>query len=166
MLEKLRSNSFSCLLHKNEQSKEVLREELPARAMSLPILKAIEQRLVERGLINRHANCYPLWFLAETERNVFLWRHGLSIREQARFEFWVDIEALARKRLASLSRSCTAGEAACEEAYLKRLCGYLLKIDTHAHALSRVGLIVEKEITPNTLKTVVLLPPPARGTAP
>jgi hypothetical protein len=45
----------------------------------------------------------PLWFVAETERNTFLWRQGFSLSDVERFEFWVDLPVLIEKRRKQLS---------------------------------------------------------------
>jgi hypothetical protein len=44
----------------------------------------------------------PLWFLAETERNIFLWRQGKSLDDVEDYEFWVDIPSLITKRRVQL----------------------------------------------------------------
>jgi hypothetical protein len=78
---------------------------LPERAAHLSVLKTIEKELRLRGFLgNGVEQAMPLWFLAETERNVFLWRKGLSIDDAHEFEFWVDVPSLIEKRRKHLER--------------------------------------------------------------
>ena len=78
---------------------------LPENAILLGVLKAIEKELHRRGLLgNTVDQAMPLWFLAETERNVFLWRNGKSIDDCHAFSFWIDVPALIAKRRSHLSR--------------------------------------------------------------
>jgi len=151
-------------------------QSLPEGALLLSVLKTLEIQLQKRGLIRKHKQdrFYPLWFLAETERNIYLWRHGLSLTKQNEFEFWVDLEALVAKRLDQLAESVNEIDsmnaglgygvldrdlALREREYLLTLVEVISKIQKHASALSHVGLIVEKEIIPNsTPRTQVVLP--------
>ena len=80
-------------------------QDLPEGAVLLGVLKAIEKELARRGLLEPTIDqAMPLWFLAETERNVFLWRHGKSIDDCRNFSFWIDVPALIDKRRKHLSR--------------------------------------------------------------
>lgn len=45
----------------------------------------------------------PLWFLAETERDIYLWRKGLSIKDKDSFEFLIAPLKLIEKRQIQLS---------------------------------------------------------------
>src|SRR5438045_1804769 len=75
--------------------------ELPRTALTLENLKCVEESLTKRGLLPSSISL-PLWFLAETERNVFLWKHGLSLVNVEEFVFWIDVASLVDKR----SQSC------------------------------------------------------------
>jgi len=120
------------------------------------VLKTVELQLQNRGLLAAFdpGDFHPVWFLAETERNVFLWRHGLSLADHEEFEFWLDPRALVDKRLKQLER---AGETAfpgwaselaepapreAERGYLASFVEVLAKIDAHAHALSIVASVL------------------------
>ncbi|NDC39032.1 MAG: hypothetical protein EBZ48_13445, partial [Proteobacteria bacterium] len=92
--------------HKIEQLpyKSVQLNDLPSSAILIDALKPLENTLIQRGLAGEGgAPNHPLWFLAETERNVFLWRHGLSLADQGRFEFWVDVPGLIERRCRQVS---------------------------------------------------------------
>ncbi len=74
--------------------------------MLLGVLKSVENELRKRELLATEGQpATPLWFLAETERNIYLWRNGKSIDDQRDFSFWVDIPALIAKRREQLKRS-------------------------------------------------------------
>ena len=75
--------------------------EVPESAVPLSVLKRTEEELRTRGLLGRtvSSTVLPLWFLGETERNVFLWRNGLSVDDASRFEFWIDVPRLIEKQL-------------------------------------------------------------------
>lgn len=78
----------------------------PAGTMLFEILKPIEQELSSRELLGvPHSHIAPLWFIAETERNIFLWRKGQSIADHYRYSFWIDLHALIAKRKAQLRRN-------------------------------------------------------------
>jgi hypothetical protein len=106
----------------------------------------------------------PLWFLVETERNVFLWRNGLSVCDADDYEFWIDPARLVEKRLLQLENpdignpflsssielaettnaSPDARQQAKEEEsrYLNDFLELLHRGAPHAHALSEVLSIV------------------------
>ena len=78
---------------------------IPSNAIFLSLLKSIENKLRARGFLgDSFQEAMPLWFLAETERNIFLWRSCLSIDDANGFAFWVDVPALIAKRRKHLSR--------------------------------------------------------------
>jgi len=78
---------------------------ISSNAILLGVLKSIEKELRARGFLgNSFQEAMPLWFLAETERNIFLWRSCLSIDDANEFSFWVDVPALIAKRRRHLSR--------------------------------------------------------------
>ena len=80
----------------------------PKGAILADVLKTLEVQFQRRGMLPSGTESgpgmafHPLWFVAETERNVFLWRQGCSLIQQDEFEFWIDIEALISKRLNQL----------------------------------------------------------------
>ena len=78
---------------------------IPPHAILIGVLKSIEKELRARRFIgDSFHEAMPLWFLAETERNIFLWRSCLSIDDANEFAFWVDVPALIAKRRRHLSR--------------------------------------------------------------
>lgn len=152
-----------------------IRQALPAEAMLLGLLKTVETRLQERRLIGNLApqSCNPLWFLAETERNIFLWRRGCSIVQQDEFEFWVDPFLLINKRARQLARSdpenpflnplwgsvtspLDGGQR--EVDYLEALARAFATLGGHPHALSVVGSLLAEEQGEAGTREIVLLP--------
>lgn len=89
------------IAYKNEQNSA----NTQAGILLADILKTLECTLSARGLLVRKESdlFHPLWYLAETERNIFLWKQGRSIIEHDEFEFWVDLPALIEKRVAQLN---------------------------------------------------------------
>jgi hypothetical protein len=73
---------------------------VPVGSILLDALKPLEV-----SLFKDKKSPFPLWFLAETERNVFLWRNGLSLIHAPYCDFWVHIDSLIDKRLSQLSRA-------------------------------------------------------------
>lgn len=149
-------------------------EGLPQGAVLADSLKTLETQLARRGFLRQHSadSFNPLWYLAETERNVFLWKRGLSVIQQDEFEFWVDLEALIQKRLEQLSSfdrqnpflnplwgvSTLDQESLCREReYLLSFRVALAKIELHLHALSCVGsMLLSRQL--NERKERVVLP--------
>lgn len=80
-------------------------------AVSLGALRKLEEEVGHRNRlrVGLAYNLNPLWFFAETEANVFLWRKGRSISEKANFSFWVDIKSLVSKRIGQLELSANSG---------------------------------------------------------
>lgn len=93
-------------VHKIVQKISESAQKPPADAVTIDVLKMMELHLQRRGLIPESVGSAfrYLWFVAETERNVFLWRNGLSISDAARFEFWIDVAQLIEKRIVQLER--------------------------------------------------------------
>ncbi|NLF25510.1 MAG: hypothetical protein GX589_07620 [Deltaproteobacteria bacterium] len=163
-------------LFKNEHLYATVAQDPPHGALLLGVIKTLEVQLQKRGLLQKQKldRFYPLWFLAETERNVYLWRHGHSLTNQADFEFWIDVDALIAKRLDQLEQtseeieSMNAGLgygvldqdlAIKEREYLLTLSELIRKIQNHASALSHVGLMIEREISSTCRRrTRVVLP--------
>ena len=138
----------------------------------LGVLKAVELELSRRELLGSCAShATPLWFIAETERNVFLWRTGRSIGDYNKFSFWIDVKALIHKRRALLSRckgfnpfvqhSTEAGDTDAESRYLDLLEELTDTIFRHAETLSHASESIRCEIAPTApIRTPVLLPHP------
>lgn len=91
-------------MHPGVQSCTTEASAIPINTVTIDVLRSIEARLTERGFLPEPVG--PsfgfLWFIAETERNVFLWRNGMSIADADRFEFWVNLPNLIEKRLRQL----------------------------------------------------------------
>jgi hypothetical protein len=148
-------------------------QKLPSNSILLGVLKSLESEFQRRGLTQRTG--HPLWFLAETERNVFLWRNGYSLENVKDFEFWIEPEKLINKRLLQLenpgignpfvntgyaSESSNPDVLQQEVDYLEDLSSRLVKIIEHAHALSIAGSETLRDIAPTLYapKEKVLLP--------
>ena len=148
---------------KNEQA-------LPSGAVLLGILQAIETELHKRELLGTAApKATPLWFLAETERNVFLWRNGKSISDSKEFSFWINIRALVLKRRGQLARTSgfnpfvnlapDSGGIEYEQSYLDAVEALTETFFAQAEALSHASESIHRELTNGTpLRPVVLLP--------
>jgi hypothetical protein len=151
-------------------------QNLPEGAVLLGVLKAIETELCKRELLGAAGSlATPLWFIAETERNVFLWRNGKSIGDHRAYSFWIDIRELIGKRREQLSRARgfnpfvnmlpSSGGTEFELRYLDALEEIADTIFLHAEALSRASERVRQEImaeTPDDRPLVIL---PCRGAA-
>jgi hypothetical protein len=95
-------------LKENTQATQKLHTDshkIPHGAVLLGVLKSVESELRRRELLGLSpSSASPLWFLAETERNVFLWRSGRSLDDSRYYSFWVDVPALITKRREQLSK--------------------------------------------------------------
>lgn len=150
-------------VRKNDQA-------LPAGAILIGVLKAIEKELHRRGLFGESTDqAMPLWFLAETERNVFLWRTGRSIDNCDEFTFWIDLPALIAKRRAHLSRCngfnpfvcASPSESGAEQElrYLDRIEDLADSVFHKAALVSRASESLHQELEPaHALRARVLLP--------
>jgi hypothetical protein len=150
-------------VRKNDQS-------LPENAIQLGVLKAIENELHRRRFLgNTVDQAMPLWFLAETERNVFLWRHGKSIDDCHAFSFWIDVPALIAKRRSHLSRCNGFNPFVCsspsetgaehELRYLDRIEDLADSIFLKAAIVSRASESLHNEIdSSHAFRTRILLP--------
>jgi hypothetical protein len=156
--------------YKNEQM-------CPEGAVLLGVLKSIEIELCKRELLGAGAlRATPLWFLAETERNVFLWRSGKSIDDHRLFSFWVDVRALLVKRREQLARNKgfnpfinpmpQSGGVECEVEYLEAFEEICDTVMTQAAALSKASEEARFEVMPDLpSKRVVILPHSAPASA-
>lgn len=158
-------------------------QSLGSGVILLGILKSVEQELRSRQLVGDPTqDATPLWFIAETERNVYLWRNGKSLDERAQYTFWIDIRALIAKRREQLRRSrgfnpfinsmTTLGTnespgVHAEQQYLDCLEDLASSIFKHAEALSHASESVRLELFPSSpLRATVTLPiPPIGGDA-
>lgn len=151
-------------------------DKLAGGAILAELLKSTEVELQRKGLIpsNLSEEFHPLWFLAETARNTFLWRNGLSLIQHDEFEFWVDVPRLIEKRLAQLEHQ--SGEenpfinplwslASQDQSVREREMEYLLafrealdKICTHLEALSLCASQVLQDSLQTESKVKVMLP--------
>jgi hypothetical protein len=148
----------------------------------LGILKSIETELRNRNhLWSSGPPPTPLWFLAETERNVFLWRSSQSLDDARKYSFWVDIRALISKRREQLSRPQDSnpftnplwGSGALDESLVDRERDYLDALEDliptafrRAEALSRASESLRLEIDPEAGRGMVIIPSPASGPLP
>ena len=135
--------------------------ELPRTALLYELLQPLERELSKRKMVRAlPLSLNPLWFFAETERNIYLWRRGLSLSQATLLEFWVDISGLSIKRRQQLERIDSENPflnplwgmeqessdfAALERAYLDDLEAALKVIGPHAHALSLAGSMLNEE---------------------
>lgn len=151
------------------------KSQIPSQAALLEVLKGTETRLQERGLLRYKGSGHPLWFVAEMERNVYLWRNGHSLAEQERFEFWIDAPRLIEKRLGTLERATAEnpftnplwglspepGDPEHEQEYLRSLRTTLHTLQLHLHGLSLIVSCVSADVHEEQREAVVLPTPPA-----
>jgi hypothetical protein len=147
---------------KNVQALAINASALPAYAVLLSMTRTLELQLQRRSLLKAPTvgSFTPVWFVAETERNVFLWRRGLSLIQQDEFEFWVDLPKLVAKRLHQLesadadnpftnplwaSSSADPDLIRRESEYLESLLEIIARVGPHAHAFSRASAECLKE---------------------
>lgn len=93
-------------LYKSEHSSRIDSQNLPEIGVLLSLFRTFENRLIEREFLPSPStySFNPIWFLGETEQNVYLWRHKFSLNDADKFHFWLDVKKLASKRLAQLER--------------------------------------------------------------
>lgn len=151
-------------------------QKLPKGCVLLGVLKSVENELRKRDMLGVTGQpATPLWFLAETERNIFLWRNGKSLDDHAEFSFWVDVPALISKRREQLNKpagvSSTAHNpftnplwglapyddklAEQERDYLDSLDDLVGSILKHAEALS----VASEQIRSDLAKSLASRPP-------
>lgn len=176
MTTEIRSDSDSLMLHNFVQDSEHIWPKLPPCSILFDYVKTLEVELQKRRMVAGKAldSFNPLWFLAQTERDVFLWRHGYSITRHQDFEFWVDLPTLIKKREGQLAQSdfdnpfvnpdwglienIKVKDLSQETDYLRSLTAALEKINRHAHILSRMVSMVRREVEKDLKKQVVILP--------
>jgi hypothetical protein len=169
--------STSATTNKSAQPTHGIVQSVPTGAVSLRVLRTVEGELRRRKMIGGGSETVtPLWFLAETERNIFLWRQGKSLDDVDDFEFWVDVPALLQKRSRQLEHpqglnpftNPLWGSAPLDARTLDQERNYVEDIEAladvilpHAEALSRASATVQQELTPRvTPRAMVLLPVP------
>lgn len=140
----------------------------------LGILKSIENELRKRELITSYPTPpTPLWFLAETERNIFLWRSNQSLDDAKLYSFWVDIQSLINKRRDQLARPQEANPfinplwgsgpidptlVEHEHDYLDALEDLIPTVFKRGESLSRASETLRLEIDPCSSRTAIILP--------
>lgn len=157
--------------HKIEHSEDILAQIRRSNAVLLGTIKALETQLQAKGLLSGFdGSFYPLWFLSEQERNVFLWRKGCSLIEASDFEFWVDIHGLIEKRKRQLDNAIQPhpfispdwegdpidSTKEKELGYLNQLSEVFSRIEEYANALSCATSEALDSYTPSQIP--VLLP--------
>lgn len=140
----------------------------------LGILKSIENELRRRELIAKTGSPpTPLWFLAETERNIFLWRNSRSLDDARLYSFWIDIASLIEKRREQLetpqdhnpfinplwgTAPLDASLVQNETDYLDDLEDLLPTVFRRAESLSRVSEALRQEMAPEIEREDVVIP--------
>ena len=149
--------------------------EMPSTAILQELIKPLEERMRERGFLSSFSETlfYPMWFLAETEMNVFLWQNGLSLADRDYFEFWIDLEQLTEKRLAQLdaydkenpflspllgAAHATPRDIGQEEEYIASFKNSFAQLAAPSPALSCVGSALRAETPGTASQSPVLLP--------
>lgn len=162
-------------LHSGVQKEHKVPQPLPTGAVHLAMVRVLETELEKRNLLDEKPDLLnPLWFLAETERNVYLWRNGYSLDQQDEFEFWIDLPALIQKRLKQLESFDSENPfmnplwglsiadkdtVTREERYLKSLFELIGQVKAHLEALSVAAAQVSREISPSAAeREIVVLP--------
>lgn len=157
-------------------------QEAPSGAILLGVLKSIESELRKRNLLGIVADtATPLWFLAETERNVFLWRNGKSIDDHKQYSFWINVHELVAKRREQLKRAkgfnpfinslvssapTDSAGVAHEQNYLDCVEELTDTVFRHAEALSHASESVRLELIPNAHERHVVVLPIAASAPP
>lgn len=176
MLSDLGKSTSVNNMHSSVQPVNNHEPEVPVGAFLFDSLKPLELQLQLREILplSTSSQFNPLWFIAETERNIFLWRSGLSLAQADDFEFWIDLPALINKRLKQLELNDSANpfmnpvwgtgqnnEAMIEReiCYLSQFAEVIKKIELHASALSQITSILKREMSPTLTKPrMVILP--------
>lgn len=140
----------------------------------LGILKSIENELRKRDLLAKTGTPpTPLWFLAETERNIFLWRNNKSLDDARSYSFWIDLGSLIEKRREQLetpqdhnpfinplwgTAPLNASLVEHENDYLDAIEDLLPTVFRRAESLSRVSEALRQEMAPELAREDVILP--------
>ena len=163
-----------------EQPAESLQElhghgpNLSSGLVLLGILKSIENELRKRQLLaSTGTPPTPLWFLAETERNIFLWRNSKSLDDARLYSFWIDLVSLIEKRREQLETrqdhnpfiNPLWGTAPLDPSLVQNENDYLDAIEDllptvfrRAESLSRVSEALRIEMAPHMEREDVVIP--------
>jgi hypothetical protein len=140
-------------------SEQFLTQMLSFSAVTIADFATFDRRLIERRLVPYTKVFSPLWVLAEGERNLYLWRAGISLSQLDRYRFLLSPRDLIRKRSAHLQKhlellpseendSLQSSVIMQELKYLDA-CDDLLKVMQYQLvALSAIGLALEREKGP------------------
>lgn len=163
-------------LFKTEQhSQEKSKEQIPDSSVLIEHFKTAENRLQAKSMLKNPLQhpVTPLWFLAETERNIYLWQNGFSLDDKDKFEFWVDGPRLIAKRLQQLNHYASENpflnplwgantpdeeSIKSENDYLENLSLILKKIWKHMHIISLLEAYLTRKLNPEEEKTTIILP--------
>jgi hypothetical protein len=119
---------------------------IPHGAVLLGVLKSVESELRRRELLGLSpSSASPLWFLAETERNVFLWRNGRSLDDSRDYSFWIDVPALIVNPLWG-SAPLDSNLIRTEFDYLETVEDLVTTVFKQAEALSHASESIRKEL--------------------
>jgi hypothetical protein len=148
----------------------------------LGILKCTETELRKRNHLWSSGNPpTPLWFLAETERNIFLWRTNQSLDDARKYSFWIDLRGLISKRREQLSHPQDSnpftnplwGSGVMDTSLVDRERDYLDALEDliptafkRAEMLSRASESLRVEIDPEAGRSVVIIPAAGLGPLP
>lgn len=154
------------------------RIEPPSDALLLGILKSIEIELQKREFTRaKPPETAPLWYLAETERNVFLWRNGMGLDDRQSFHFWIDVPALIRKRIRQLDSgssnnpfvNSTWGSAPIDRRrveedlqYMEDFLHVYPRVAPHAEALSHASIQIQSDLGVTQCSTTHILLPSSK----
>lgn len=175
MVTSLNGAPGPCSVDKIVQRLSDSEQKPPVNAVTIDVLKLMELHLQQRGLIPESVGSAfrYLWFLAETERNIFLWRNGLSISDAENFEFWVNVPALIHKRVRQLELAdmenpftnplwgeSSSGEQATgrERQYLDIFLEIYERSAKHAHAISSMTRMISRELHHTPERVSVTIP--------
>ncbi len=165
----------SAELHKIERPNDLKSIQAASHLVLADTLRTLEEAFSAKGLLDREPQdiFQPLWYLVETERNVFLWKRGCSIIQQDDFEFWVDIPALIQKRRRQLENADahnpfvnslwgigtdTVESASRELNYLEEFLSLLADIQEHLCALCEATSQVQSTLNGPPARERVVLP--------
>jgi len=152
--------------------------DIPQSAILLDFIRPLESALIGRDFLSHTPGdtFYPLWFIAELERNTFLWRNGFSLANKVNFEFWVEVDQLIEKRQKLLGREQGPNPLSPdqlfeqveedtpnsdkERVYLQEFFKVYHKISQHAQVLSQVTSQIQREYldTDKEEKPIIILP--------
>lgn len=180
MINPAKESKKRALAYKSVQTPYKSVHDMPAGTILLESLKILESDLQKREALDLKTAgniLHPVWFSAETERNIFLWRSGFSLIDSEDFEFWVDIECLINKRLKQIENfdpenpffnslwgfSSGGEQLSAERDYLRTFQEIITSIANHASALSAVtSLITREACEDNGGRKLILLPQPLK----